>query len=126
MLQRYVTTGPLTRRAEDLLPVLRILAGPDGIEERCIEPRISTEPVDLRKLTAYVVRDNGVFSVEKPMLDALDRASRALGALCSWLTPSVAHARSRAAPNSGPSKSSRPLTRDHSARTSSGVRKLVV
>jgi fatty acid amide hydrolase 2 len=60
--------------------VLRILAGPDGIEERCIEPRISTEPVDLRKLTAYVVRDNGVFAVEKPMLDALDRAARALRA----------------------------------------------
>lgn len=80
MLQRYVTTGPLARRAEDLLPVLRIIAGPDGIEERCIEPRIPNEPVDMRKLTAYVVRGNGVFEVERPMLDALDRATRALGA----------------------------------------------
>lgn len=80
MLQRYVTTGPLARRAEDLLPVLRIIAGPDGIEERCIEPHIPAEPVPLRKLTAYVVRGNGVFEVERPMLDALDRAARALGA----------------------------------------------
>lgn len=80
MLERYVTTGPLTRRAEDLLPVLKIIAGPDGIESRCIEPRFPDAPVDLRKLTAYVVRGNGVFEVERPMLDALDRAARALGA----------------------------------------------
>lgn len=80
LLQRYVTTGPIARRAEDLLPVLRILAGPDGIEERCIDTRVSDDAVDLRKLTAYVVRGNGVFDVERPMLDALDRAARALGA----------------------------------------------
>lgn len=80
MLQRYVTTGPLARRAEDLLPVLRIIAGPDGIEERCIEARFPTEPVDLRGRTAYVMRGNGVFDVEPPMLDALDRAARALAA----------------------------------------------
>jgi fatty acid amide hydrolase 2 len=78
--QRYVTTGPLTRRAEDLLPVLRILAGPDGIEERCIELRFPDAPVDLRKLTAYVLRGNGVFEVERPMLAALDRAAHALSA----------------------------------------------
>jgi fatty acid amide hydrolase 2 len=30
-----LSIGPLTRRAEDLMPVLRIIAGPDGIDERC-------------------------------------------------------------------------------------------
>ncbi len=81
-LQRYVTTGPITRRAEDLLPALRILAGPDGIEERCITPRLPAEDakVDLRMRTAFVVRGNGIFEVERPMLDALDRAARALEA----------------------------------------------
>ena len=29
---RMVVNGPLTRRAEDLMPLLRILAGPDGID----------------------------------------------------------------------------------------------
>lgn len=32
---RYLTTGPLCRRAEDLLPLLRILAGPDGHDAGC-------------------------------------------------------------------------------------------
>lgn len=81
-LQRYVTTGPIARRAEDLLPALRILAGPDGVEERCIPsclPPAGTR-VELRGRTAFVVRSNGIFEVERPMLDALDRAARALGA----------------------------------------------
>ncbi|MFL5976799.1 MAG: amidase family protein, partial [Solirubrobacterales bacterium] len=30
-----LSIGPLTRRAEDLMPVLRIIAGPDGIDKRC-------------------------------------------------------------------------------------------
>jgi fatty acid amide hydrolase 2 len=34
-LQRFNTTGPLARRAEDLMPLLRILAGPDGVDAGC-------------------------------------------------------------------------------------------
>jgi fatty acid amide hydrolase 2 len=34
-LQRFNTTGPLARRAEDLMPLLRILAGPDGVDQGC-------------------------------------------------------------------------------------------
>jgi fatty acid amide hydrolase 2 len=33
--QRFNTTGPLARRAEDLMPLLRILAGPDGVDPGC-------------------------------------------------------------------------------------------
>ena len=32
---RYLTTGPLARRAEDLMPLLRVLAGPDGQDGGC-------------------------------------------------------------------------------------------
>ncbi|HCP48503.1 MAG TPA: amidase, partial [Deltaproteobacteria bacterium] len=32
---RYLTTGPIARRAEDLMPLLRVLAGPDGVDTGC-------------------------------------------------------------------------------------------
>ena len=31
-----LTLGPLARHAEDLMPVTRIIAGPDGVDERCV------------------------------------------------------------------------------------------
>jgi len=34
-MQRINATGPLARRAEDLMPLLRILAGPDGLDDQC-------------------------------------------------------------------------------------------
>src|SRR5207237_4871758 len=33
---RYLTTGPIARHAEDLMPLLRILAGPDGDDAGCV------------------------------------------------------------------------------------------
>ncbi|MCW5838231.1 MAG: amidase, partial [Labilithrix sp.] len=54
--QRYVTTGPIARRAADLMPFLRIVAGPDGVEEHNIEPALGDPArVDLSKVTAWVV-----------------------------------------------------------------------
>ena len=58
-----LTLGPLTRHAEDLMPVTKIISGPDGVDERCIpktplknagtrmlppmsEPRPTGEPPD--------------------------------------------------------------------------------
>jgi fatty acid amide hydrolase 2 len=32
---RYLTLGPIARRAEDLMPLLRIIAGPDGFDGHC-------------------------------------------------------------------------------------------
>ncbi len=37
--QRMLAVGPLTRRAEDLLPLLRIMAGPDGLDEQAVPMR---------------------------------------------------------------------------------------
>ena len=32
---RYLTTGPIARRADDLFPFLRVIAGPDGSDPQC-------------------------------------------------------------------------------------------
>lgn len=79
--QRYVTTGPIVRRAEDLMPFLRVVAGPDGVEEHCIEPELGDpSEVNLSKITAWIVPDNGLFAVEKQMKAAQERAARVLEA----------------------------------------------
>lgn len=55
---RYLTTGPLARRAEDLGPLLRILAGPDGRDERCVAMDIGDErAVDVSRLVVLDVRE---------------------------------------------------------------------
>jgi fatty acid amide hydrolase 2 len=78
-LERYVTTGPIARRAEDLYPFLAAVAGPDGIERSCIEVKIEDPAkVDVAKLTVHVVPDNGLFEVSAPMRAAQERAAEAL------------------------------------------------
>jgi len=48
------TTGPLCRRAEDLMPLLKILAGPDDIDPGCkLIPLQSLESVHVETLTVY-------------------------------------------------------------------------
>ena len=58
---QYLTTGPLARRAEDLMPLLRILAGPDGEDLRC-------EPFDLGDPGAVAIRDLDVILPRGPGL----------------------------------------------------------
>lgn len=79
-LQRFVTSGPLARRAEDLMPVLRVIAGPDGIEERCITFELG-EPsaVDVRSLTVISV-EKGPGTVQPVLLEAQRKAADALAA----------------------------------------------
>ena len=61
---RYLTTGPLCRRAEDLMPLLRILAGPDGEDGGCRElPLGDPDEVELAELTVLDVPDNGAVRV---------------------------------------------------------------
>ena len=43
---RFLTTGPLCRRAEDLMPLLRVMAGPDGVDSGCYEMQLG-EPNDV-------------------------------------------------------------------------------
>ena len=61
---RYLTTGPICRRAEDLMPLLRILAGPDGVDTGC-RPSTLGDPalVSLSGRTLLDVADNGRLAV---------------------------------------------------------------
>ena len=73
--------GPLARRAEDLMPVLRIIAGPDG-EDALTEPMELGDPagVDLDGLRV-VVSESGTLGPTGPELaQARERAAGALAA----------------------------------------------
>jgi len=74
--QRFLGTGPLCRRAEDLFPVLKLIAGPDG-QDRACEPMALGDPadVDLSKLTIYDVRSTGAFTVSPELAEAQARAA---------------------------------------------------
>jgi fatty acid amide hydrolase 2 len=58
-LQSINTTGPLARRAADLMPVLRVIAGPDGDDETCV-PIALGDPadVDITRLRVIVALPN--------------------------------------------------------------------
>jgi fatty acid amide hydrolase 2 len=78
--------GPLARRAEDLMPALRIVAGPDGVDERCVERELGDpEAVDLAALRVLVADDASLVPARRELRDACDGAARALeeaGARC--------------------------------------------
>ena len=81
-----LTLGPLTRRAEDLMPVTKIISGPDGVDERCI-PRELGDPaqVDIKRLRVLVADDASLLPARKELREARDNAARALeeqGASC--------------------------------------------
>jgi fatty acid amide hydrolase 2 len=76
---RYLATGPIARRATDLLPLVRVLAGPDGRDGGCCELAIGElDDVDVRELEVTVVEGNGRTPVEPEMLGVLDSAARLL------------------------------------------------
>lgn len=76
---RYLCTGPLARRAEDLMPLLRILAGPDGVDQGAYEqPLGDPGEVDVSALRVVDVRGNGFRAVSRDLQDAQGRAAVAL------------------------------------------------
>ncbi|RME93181.1 MAG: amidase [Candidatus Hydrogenedentota bacterium] len=60
---RMICTGPLVRFAEDLFPLLKILAGPDGVDPYCIDLDLQKKEVDYSTLTVVNIEDNGVTPV---------------------------------------------------------------
>ncbi len=76
---RYLATGPLCRRAEDLMPLLRVLAGPDGKDEMCREFELG-EPsaVRLSELKVLDVEDNGAIKVSPELRQAQQRCAQFL------------------------------------------------
>jgi fatty acid amide hydrolase 2 len=58
--RRYLGTGPLARRAEDLYPLVKLLAGPDGIDTGCeTMPLDDPATIDVRGLKVIHVPDDG-------------------------------------------------------------------
>ncbi|MFN7955876.1 MAG: amidase [bacterium] len=87
-VRRYCTTGPLARRAEDLMPLVRILAGPDGIDGGCIA-RTLGDPASVRLegLRVVSIEDNGLIPVSNDLRQAQRRVAEALaarGARVEW------------------------------------------
>jgi fatty acid amide hydrolase 2 len=79
--ERMLAVGPLTRRAEDLLPLLRIMAGPDG-QDPLATPMELGDPgtVSLDGLSVTLVEDSSVRPMARELRDARERA---VGALAS-------------------------------------------
>lgn len=77
--QSMLGIGPLARRAEDLLPLLRIMAGPDGWDPQTVEMELGDPAsVSLDGLLVTVVEE----SSRRPMArDLRDARERAVGAL---------------------------------------------
>lgn len=76
---RYLTTGPIARRAEDLMPLLRVLAGPDGLDAGCRHFDLGRpEDVDLSGRTLLDVPDNGALRVSPELRRAQEEAVRVL------------------------------------------------
>jgi fatty acid amide hydrolase 2 len=78
-LRSRLSPGPLARRAEDLMPVLRLIAGPDGEDPHTVEQPLG-DPADV-KMTGLpvVVSTHSSYVPLRPVLrKAIDRAAEAL------------------------------------------------
>jgi fatty acid amide hydrolase 2 len=76
---RLLTMGPLTRRAEDLMPLLRILCGPDGEDEYARDVQLG-DPGSVRfdGLDVIVSDDASWLPIKGELRDARERAAGAL------------------------------------------------
>lgn len=80
-----LSTGPLTRSAHDLMPLMRLLAGPDEGDPMCRPMRLG-DPADVKisGMTVHDVRDDKSlqrFPIERELLDAQEAAVQALARL---------------------------------------------
>lgn len=77
--RRFLGTGPIARYAEDLMPVLRILAGPDGIDTGAEEMELGEpDTVSIEGMQVLSIDGNGIRNVSADLLDAQSRAASAL------------------------------------------------
>jgi fatty acid amide hydrolase 2 len=76
---RMLGVGPLTRSASDLLPLLQIIAGPDG-EDPLTRPMTLGDPagVSLDGLIVTTVEDSALRPIDRELRDARERAVGAL------------------------------------------------
>jgi fatty acid amide hydrolase 2 len=73
---RYLTTGPLARRAEDLPALLQLMAGPDGQDGGCVAmPLGDPGSIALADLVILDVQDNGTIEVSADLRAAQGRVA---------------------------------------------------
>lgn len=79
---RFLSTGPLCRRAEDLMPLLEILAGPDGVDPSCVAMDLGDPSrVKVENLTVVNVRSDGRHPVHGNLQQAQQTVLEHLGKL---------------------------------------------
>jgi fatty acid amide hydrolase 2 len=76
---RMLAVGPITRRAGDLMPLLRVIAGPDGVDPIARETTLG-DPADvsLEGLQLVTVDESSTRPMNGAMRDARERAVGAL------------------------------------------------
>ncbi|MFH1463984.1 MAG: amidase [Pseudomonadota bacterium] len=79
--------GPLARHARDLLPLLRLLAGPDGHDPVVRSYDLAERVLDPRELTVYPADDHLGVAVWPAARRAVRRAARALERLGARVRP---------------------------------------
>ncbi len=80
-VSRMLSVGPLARRAEDLMPVLRLIAGPDGADPYCRDVDLG-DPADvsLDGLDVVVSEQASRVPVSRELREVRERAAHALTA----------------------------------------------
>ena len=80
-VSRMLSLGPFARRAEDLMPVLRIVAGPDPSDPHTRDVELS-DPAEVRLdgLPLTIAEQTSLVPVRRELREARDRAADALAA----------------------------------------------
>ena len=78
---RLLAVGPLARRAEDLMPVLRLIAGPDGVDPFCRDVQLGDpDDVGIDGRDVVVSEEAWWIPPSRELRDARERAAQALAA----------------------------------------------
>ncbi len=84
---RMLAIGPLARRAEDLMPLLAIIAGPDGRDPHARQVTLGDpRQVSLRGMRVTTVEDSSLLPMSRAQRDARERAVGALAAAGAQLS----------------------------------------
>lgn len=74
--RQYIGLGPMTRKAEDLMPILKIIAGPDGFDDSVETMKLEDEKkVKISELTFYYINHK---NLHEDVKNAQDKAIQTL------------------------------------------------
>lgn len=80
--RRMHATGPLCRRAEDLYPLLKILAGPDGQDPDCVEvPLSDPKTVRIDRLRVIIADEPSPMFASDSLRETVQKTANALAAM---------------------------------------------